>query len=590
MHTVDGSFDIDNLIKLPVIKGGLDNVTAQASLAMLNGVPASVKGIPGGVLTLMSNGKVDQYQLSSLSTEVVFIDGPKYVPYETTSTYHITNYNRDTNYSVTPIAGNATLSHDLITYTSPDSTHSGLAGFMLNGKRYLVMVGPSQVVKPSVVDPVHNSNIIRSIYTFHSSEYATIGYTTTHATSSWELASDINFSNIQNQSINSSSNKTSWTINNLTDGTYYVRVRYTDDHNHSSDWSDPISFTVTLKSIPILLSETLIGNNYFGYSSSVSDDFNTLVISSCNTSDPKVRIYEKAGAIFTIKKEIDVNTLYSSAQLLVPVEVSLSNNGMCLAIAYGVNNKASHITSFLRSGSTWSNTPTAIPITVDEEGITSMRVGQPSDTIFRIIYGLPNRNTVKVKNISTLGSIINTFDITVSGNVTNFGSIIATNYDSSSLAVGANNRVYLYKQASGYVQSDVINTAIGSSYYYIANRVVFSPNGTKLLIADGTKDVAVYHLDSNVDIVGSAALKAESEIETGCFSNNDILYLTGVKGTFEIYSGSPGTGYSFVVEMGTVKRYGRGRAIYLSKDNTSVILVNPDGENQGSGSVECYTT
>ena len=98
----------------------------------------------------------------------------------------------------------------------------------------------SRVVTPIIISPLTGTEDFSGIIT--TSPFALKeGYESTHVSTDWEIAKDLNFTDIAVSSYNDTNNKTSFTFNpEESNTTYYIRVR----HNSSayvSKWSNPIS-------------------------------------------------------------------------------------------------------------------------------------------------------------------------------------------------------------------------------------------------------------------------------------------------------------------------------------------------------------
>ena len=85
----------------------------------------------------------------------------------------------------------------------------------------------------------------------NGSTFTPVNYTDTHASSSWQIATDANFANVVASSTNDTTNKTSWTPNVglAAATTYYGRVRY-NGSQRSSDWSAGVQFTTQPPPLP----------------------------------------------------------------------------------------------------------------------------------------------------------------------------------------------------------------------------------------------------------------------------------------------------------------------------------------------------
>ena len=106
------------------------------------------------------------------------------------------------------------------------------------------------VANPTITDPTAGESFTPSQDVFNSSAFTVTGGSGyAHTSTSWQVASDIGFTNVITQLIENTSNKTSWDGNGGT-GTlgvqqsYYVRVKYHQATLGETDWSSPVLFTV----------------------------------------------------------------------------------------------------------------------------------------------------------------------------------------------------------------------------------------------------------------------------------------------------------------------------------------------------------
>ena len=99
------------------------------------------------------------------------------------------------------------------------------------------------VITPSITSPSSGSTQNRLYQlTVTSSAFDGINGANIHSSTDWQIASDSAFSNIVTQSLNDSTNKTSWTVNIASAGTYYYRVRHKANNGDViSEWSPGIS-------------------------------------------------------------------------------------------------------------------------------------------------------------------------------------------------------------------------------------------------------------------------------------------------------------------------------------------------------------
>lgn len=99
------------------------------------------------------------------------------------------------------------------------------------------------IYAPTITSPTTGAIDLGKNVAVTSSTYAVFRHSEPHESSDWQIATDINFTNIVDESLNDTTNKISWTTPNLTvSTTYYVRVKYKST-SYSSAYSPAISFT-----------------------------------------------------------------------------------------------------------------------------------------------------------------------------------------------------------------------------------------------------------------------------------------------------------------------------------------------------------
>jgi len=103
---------------------------------------------------------------------------------------------------------------------------------------------------PSITSPTTGATGLMPSMTLSGSAFGVTGASDTHASSTWQIATDPGFTNIAVESVNSTTNKTSWTVNLNLNTTYYARVRYTGTTYGTSNWSSTISFSTVANYSP----------------------------------------------------------------------------------------------------------------------------------------------------------------------------------------------------------------------------------------------------------------------------------------------------------------------------------------------------
>ena len=106
-------------------------------------------------------------------------------------------------------------------------------------------VGIPQIVKPSITSPANNATGIQDSQLITATAYLSI-YGRAQANAQWQISTSPSFAFINVSNTISGSN-TEFQINAssglVTNTVHYVRVRYSDDANNSSEYSDTVNFT-----------------------------------------------------------------------------------------------------------------------------------------------------------------------------------------------------------------------------------------------------------------------------------------------------------------------------------------------------------
>ena len=226
----------------PVIKGGTGGVNLNEAIVNLDLIPKTQLGQPNGILSKV-NGKIPTSVISN--TLIPTVNGKRQLFLTEVGTYTITNYDSNTNYTVTTTNGTVTRSGETITYMPPNAI--GQYSFVLNGKTYLVDVINGVVNKPSITSPTNNASGQAQLLSASSSSFSYSGLNDTHLNSDWQIASDINFTNVVASVNASNSNKTTWTLTSplVKSTSYYIRARHRGVNYGVSPWSDPVLFTTS---------------------------------------------------------------------------------------------------------------------------------------------------------------------------------------------------------------------------------------------------------------------------------------------------------------------------------------------------------
>lgn len=234
-------------------QGGLGTTTAQSAKVALNAIPIEDIDMPDGVVGLDSEGRIAASLIPELGVTQIAVKGPTSVFVGQTVQYKITNYDMFTLYALEVISGSVSRIRDTIYYTAPTNAQPG--GFTLNGRSIRPTIKPPGPVTPSITSPVNNAVSVATSYAFTSSAFQQIGDASTHQSSDWQIATDIDFTNVVKSAINDTVNKTNWPVTGLTSNTaYFARVRHLSTNGNYSDWSAISTFTTA---VAFVLNQTL---------------------------------------------------------------------------------------------------------------------------------------------------------------------------------------------------------------------------------------------------------------------------------------------------------------------------------------------
>ena len=198
----------------------------------------------GGTSTILNQGG-DEVLLISVAGGGCALLGDVSAYVNQTKTYSITDYNSFSTYSVSASAGTASIAGDQITFNAPSSSQSVVLTVTKDGLDFDFSINflPSGVQTPANVSPSNGATDLNGSVTLTASAFSWLGVADTHASSDWQVATDIGFTSLVANVVGDTVNKTSYNVTGLsTSQTYYWRVRYTGTNNGTSNWSTPTSF------------------------------------------------------------------------------------------------------------------------------------------------------------------------------------------------------------------------------------------------------------------------------------------------------------------------------------------------------------
>lgn len=277
MSETEGARQID--------QGGIGATTLTQGAKNLGLVTRDMANQPYGVLLLNSVGAFDRSVLpgsvSDPSNPSLY--GGVSVIVNQVLTLKITNYDSFTTYTVNAVGGTAVVKGEDVVFTAGSVAMAG--SITLNGESYaitVVSVPEAVVATPSITSPVNGTTSVSATVNVTSSTFSISNSSDTHASSDWEISTDSGFATTFAQSLNDTTNKTSWSVSGLASLTkYYLRTRQRSSGGKVSPWSPISNFTTKAfyPSVQVqrLLSPSPEGGEYFGQSIALSSDGKTLL-------------------------------------------------------------------------------------------------------------------------------------------------------------------------------------------------------------------------------------------------------------------------------------------------------------------------
>lgn len=263
------------------------------------------------------------------------LTGSSTVSFNEKISFYITNYDNFLTYNITANTGVISeIVNESFKYTAPASGVSDK--IVINGQVFNITIVPHNVKKPSITAPTNNSSNNSLLIKFQSDLYRDSNGGS-HATSDWEISTDVNFSTIIYSSYNNSINLNFWIPGGLKQSTiYFARVRYKSTIYGYSPWSESVKFTTGLSSpIAYLSSKTSASDGRasctFGTDVSISGDGKYMVV-----SDPTDNVNNNTVASGSVYIYMDVGGCWSFINKLVPLDkITNDNFGSSVAISDG---------------------------------------------------------------------------------------------------------------------------------------------------------------------------------------------------------------------------------------------------------------
>ena len=534
----------------PVSKGGFGSNTIEGIKSNIDGLDRTVTSAEGGVIPIGTNGLANLAPYG-ISLNSVTIKGPKYFNRSTTTEYIITNYSSLKDYTVSISSGTATRNGSTITVSAnivPDAVV-----LTINNRNITLNKMPSPIGRPTVTlgGIAYNDNKVT--ITAKGTDF-TSSNGKTHASSTWQIASDVLFTNILAESVNDTVNKTSYVFQAVDKvPTLYVRVTYKDSAGEVSEWSSVASINTSDLSIAVntpsasvtgkktssgakltitgSMFVTADGGNHYGTTWQVSDSaaFTTILFESVNdtvnkgsivanvTGTPatyyvRIKQHSSVGNVSAWSNPASINRapmlinvpINEEAILTASPTYSVTYFGYnCVTDATGTrllvtgNNGVMNI--FVRNGSVWT-VEFSYAFSAGSSYTNSCAIDDSGTRVFLshtsgYVYIFVRNNTTWTLELQLTSSDSNT---------EYFGSRIATNPDGSIIVVTDDSKTdngssgkgscYVYKRTgtswSKVAKLNLSNT--GTAYISFGSSMAYSEAGSTIIL--GSKFYSDYRV------------------------------------------------------------------------------------------------
>lgn len=592
----------------PIRHGGTSAKTEQQAVINLGGLSTG-QDLPESHMTLNSEGKLQVAKFGNLQMSGLSVKGPLEVAKGKTYIYTITDYDYTLPYTITTDKGTVAVSGETITYTAPAT--AGGDFISINERRVYLSVGEPKPVAPHIVSPAPGAYVFGSTAVFTSSAF-NIGdpsISDTHSQSSWQLSEIEDFSTITAETTASTSNKLTWVVNNLIAGrSYYVRVKHIGAVTGSSNWSESAKISV-LQSLSTVGEETInpgptVGqqarlvpsyqraNDQFGYSVSISNDGDTVVVgepygedSSAKTETGRAFIFTRISTGWSQKTVLSDPLLFTGA--MFGQAVAMSGDGKTCAVGCPIDKN-----SFAQTGAgavyvfvldttsgVWTKQSRLLPVdisgTVSNSGISVALSDNGNVLAIGSSYnnwsGAGAVGTVSIYERTGTSWVLkdtlhpNTFVASLY-----FGTSVALSSDGAVVAVGAHNDT----QTVG---------ASGAVYIFTRDGDLWSQTTKLVNTVSGTSEQFGEHVvlsgDGKTCVVG-----AKNFLNTAQNQYNGAVY---------VFYNNAGTWVKerIVDDMPTTNDY-FGSSVAISKDGTKLVIGVPGKESNGltdTGTVYVYS-
>lgn len=431
-------------------------------------------------------------------------------------------------------------------------------------------------IEPTITRPTANQMHVASIDTKYTTTMFNSPVNDTHVYTSWQIATDAEFTNIVEQSLLDQDNLTAWRSTVLEENTmYYVRAKHHGLHHGSTQWSIPIAFTtISLENVDGKFRVMSPDREYldnFGHAVTVSGDGNTVLIGAhredVDTGSVYAYIREGEGFVLQAKLSSAVETNGD----FFGYSVDVSNDGN-IAVVGAPNDDEQLGASFIftRSSTTWNQ---RLKLTANDrtnlvnqnshfghsvaisKNATTVAIGAPNaNDDSGSVYVFIDSETTWVQQAKLMAGDAVPGDL--------FGTVVTLSQDGNTLAVSA-------------VEDD---TGAGSVYIFTRTGTTWTQQ-TKITASDRVNGD---HFGHALDLSDSGDTLVVSAIDDDNSSGSAYVF---------VRTGTTWTQVTKLVSSEALIADHFGRAVAISGEgNVITVSCDNDAESENIGKVYifCY--
>lgn len=483
-----------------IYQGGTDADNAQQARINLGLLDNSLKDLPDGFAGLDINGKINPNVIpnSVISNETtldalqgtLFETGKVYV--NATVKFQITNFDSSAEYYLDADLGVISISNDIVTWEVGSTT--GAAAVTIGNRVLNYTVLAALIETPVLYVPDSTSSANCSFdqpndVLLIASDFVSKDSTQIHAKSSWEVATDWDFTNIVDSNIETTDELTSWYLTGLADKTVYlVRVRYSNGVDWS-DWSEPVPLltkglipSVKKQSLPTdAITNNLLVTNFGSNGIALSGDGQHAIVGATSTAynttatQGAAYYYRKLSNVWTFVCKLPLPRV--EANLLLGRSAALNHDGTIACVGRGVYTaygKAGGFFMYRRVDERWIYVGEVVAGDTAVNDLFGWSLALNSDGT-RIAVGAPgNTSNAGAVYLFTRDANVWTQDVKLTNpdHGSQFGRVVALSADGSRLIVGTPNDplYYAYEYSvSGNTVTEIAGISVNTNDFYQAS-------------------------------------------------------------------------------------------------------------------------